>query len=124
MQVGWILHSVCIILARDDSSCQGATFVINECNSTVNIVLHPGRGSATRPSDALIGKLIKGTATDWVTRGPLNHKPTERRGMGAECTVGPVRAESLRRVLLQAKRVSEKDGTLPNLKSSVVHAIG
>ena len=39
---------------------------------TVNIVQYPGRGCATRPSDALVGKLTKGTATDWVTRGHLN----------------------------------------------------
>jgi len=27
---------------------------------------------ATRPSDAMVGKPTNGTATDWVTRGPLN----------------------------------------------------
>jgi len=26
----------------------------------------------TRPSDAMVGKPTNGTATDWVTRGPLN----------------------------------------------------
>jgi len=31
----------------------------------------PGRVNVTRPSDALVGKLTKGTATDWVTRGHL-----------------------------------------------------
>jgi hypothetical protein len=31
----------------------------------------PGRGLATRPSDASTGKLVEGTATDWVTRGHL-----------------------------------------------------
>ena len=53
MQVGWIrsiLHVVCVVLAK---------------------------AHVTRPSDALVGKLAKGTATDWVTRGhlraPLNH---------------------------------------------------
>ena len=31
----------------------------------------PGRGRVKRPSDASIGKLTEGTATDWVTRGHL-----------------------------------------------------
>ena len=39
---------------------------------TVNGVWYPGRGLAQRPSDALVEKSSKGTATDWVTRGHLN----------------------------------------------------
>ena len=31
----------------------------------------PGRGRVKRPSDASVGKLTEGTATDWVTRGHL-----------------------------------------------------
>ena len=30
-----------------------------------------GRGRVKRPSDASVGKLTEGTATDWVTRGHL-----------------------------------------------------
>ena len=34
----------------------------------------PGRVNVTRPSDALVGKLTEGTATDWVTRGHLKQQ--------------------------------------------------
>ena len=40
---------------------------------TVKIVHEARRKAyATRPSDAMVGKPTNGTATDWVTRGPLN----------------------------------------------------
>ena len=40
---------------------------------TVKIVHEALRKAcATRPSDAMVGKPTNGTATDWVTRGPLN----------------------------------------------------
>ena len=43
---------------------------------TVKVVQAPDRGCAIRPSDALVGKLTKGTAIDWVPRGHLKTDPT------------------------------------------------
>ena len=51
---------------------------------TVKVVNSPAKGYAIRPSDATIGKLIDGTATDWVTRGYLNYN---MHGKSSYCTV-------------------------------------
>ena len=51
---------------------------------TVKVVYSPAKGYAIRPSDATIGKLIDGTATDWVTRGYLNYN---MHGKSSYCTV-------------------------------------
>ena len=50
--------------------------------------MHPAKAYVTRPSDALLEKLSKGTATDWVTRGRLRRLVS----MVAQCTVGPAQA--------------------------------
>jgi hypothetical protein len=48
---------------------------------TVNIAYESLRKAyATRPSDAMVGKPTNGTATDWVTRGPLNLRFPRRHG--------------------------------------------
>ena len=52
---------------------------------TVKVVYSPAKGYAIRPSDATIGKLIDGTATDWVTRGYLNYKMHESHVIAQFC---------------------------------------
>jgi len=45
------------------------------------------KACATRPSDAMVGKPTNGTATDWVTRGPLNlraHPSSEAWGLNVQ----------------------------------------
>ena len=58
----WLCVSKCVVTVDGG---------IVDCEGTVNIVHNFARVCATRPSEALIGKLIKGTATDWVSSGHL-----------------------------------------------------
>ena len=57
---------------------------------TVNGAWYPGRGLAQRPSDALVEKSSKGTATRLGhPRSPNPDAVLWRRGLVAQCTVGP-----------------------------------
>ena len=73
---------------------------------TVNIIHYLAKGVSDKTVGHLGGKLTKGTATDWVTRGPLNLLRI-RRGMRAQCTVGPVQAKNL--VELNEGRWGQRD---------------
>ena len=73
----------------------------------------PAKAQVTRPSDALFGKLIMRTATDWVTRGHLT-----LYGWWLNVQSGQCKARVAEHCW-ETKRGSEKDIS-PNLLGVVV----
>ena len=74
----------------------------------------PAKALVTRPSDALFGKLIMRTATDWVTRGHLT-----LYGRWLNVQSGQCKATRIAEHCWETKQVSEKDMS-PNLPGAVV----
>ena len=74
----------------------------------------PAKAQVTRPSDALFGKLIMRTATDWVTRGHLT-----LYGRWLNVQSGQCKARVDAEHCWETKRRSEKDVS-PNLSGVAV----
>ena len=70
----------------------------------------PAKALVTRPSDALFGKLIMRTATDWVTRGHLTLNGWWLNVQSGQCkaellSIAGRQSEGLKRTLARISRV-------------------
>ena len=91
LTVRWVLpaprcsvHVSPSVRAQALASTKGAVAALHASGMKTVKITHESlrKACVTRPSDAMVGKPTNGTATDWVTRGPLNLRATVG-GMGA-----------------------------------------